>query len=365
MQPERRGTPRERPEELSYIQFEPEGGGIVLNASEHGLGFHVAATLRQRGPIQLCVSPNPMQQIKLTAKIIWMDQANKSGGLRFTEVTADARNEIRQWLCQTGQPEAPDRQFVVPSCAPKEETGACLQVQNATPGLLPPTPASHSAIQTGAGAQTAASVAVPFSQEKQTLVFRPRELRSVATGFLIVVLMFTPIVFVQNLRREIGDSFIRIGEKLRGTGDSGPSSSSSIPRQLSQRSSANAPPVPKLIPETPGKETLEQSNPAASTQTTQGTENSGRSRPPDVQNSRQHLADAHSTRDRSALARQLWSEVGGGDSSAEVALAQLYLKGDGVPRNCEQARVLLRAASKGGNTEALLELRKLRKGTCR
>jgi TPR repeat protein len=57
--------------------------------------------------------------------------------------------------------------------------------------------------------------------------------------------------------------------------------------------------------------------------------------------------------------------VEAGDSSAEVALAELYLKGDGVPRSCEQARVLLRAASKSGNIEALQQLRRLKKNTCR
>src|ERR1700676_2157170 len=100
MKSERRGTRRERPEGLSYIQFEPEGGGIVLNASEHGLAFHAAAAPRQTGPIQLCVSPNPMQQIKLTAEIAWVDETKKSGGLRFTELTSDARNQILQWLTQ-------------------------------------------------------------------------------------------------------------------------------------------------------------------------------------------------------------------------------------------------------------------------
>jgi hypothetical protein len=74
MKPERRGTHRARPEELSYIQFEPEGRGIVVKASEQGLAFHVAAELRQPGPIRLSISPHPTRQIKLTAEIAWTDQ---------------------------------------------------------------------------------------------------------------------------------------------------------------------------------------------------------------------------------------------------------------------------------------------------
>jgi len=73
----------------------------------------------------------------------------------------------------------------------------------------------------------------------------------------------------------------------------------------------------------------------------------------------------HSRAGRSALARQLWSAIGAGDSSSEVPLAELYLKGDGVPKNCEQAAVLLRAASKNGRVEALEKLKKLSKNGCR
>jgi TPR repeat protein len=78
-----------------------------------------------------------------------------------------------------------------------------------------------------------------------------------------------------------------------------------------------------------------------------------------------HVVDPHSRAGRRAFARQLWSAIGAGDSSAEVPLAELYLKGDGVPKNCEQAAVLLRAASKNGNVEALEKLKNLSKKGCR
>jgi hypothetical protein len=174
-----------------------------------------------------------------------------------------------------------------------------------------------------------------------------------------------PILFSQNFRREIGDSLIRFGEKLKGNGDSRPDASLSIPVRISNPSSGIIPSVPNPVPEAPAMEALDQSDSASSIQTTQVTENSADSRLADHQDSRQHSADAQSRRGRSALARQLWSAVGAGDSSAEVALAQLYLTGNGVPRNCEQARVLLRAASKNGNIEARQQLRKLNESACR
>jgi hypothetical protein len=48
----------------------------------------------------------------------------------------------------------------------------------------------------------------------------------------------------------------------------------------------------------------------------------------------------------------LWRRVRQGDTEAEVALAKLYLSGIGVERSCEQAHVLLSAASRKGSKAA-------------
>ena len=49
---------------------------------------------------------------------------------------------------------------------------------------------------------------------------------------------------------------------------------------------------------------------------------------------------------------ELWKEVKSGSTSAEVALASLYLDGVEVPQDCPQAQVLLLAALKKGNKDA-------------
>lgn len=59
---------------------------------------------------------------------------------------------------------------------------------------------------------------------------------------------------------------------------------------------------------------------------------------------------------------QLWSEVQAGNSKAAVELAELYIKGEGVPQNCKQARVLLLVASEKRNTAAIKRLQQLDKG---
>jgi len=49
---------------------------------------------------------------------------------------------------------------------------------------------------------------------------------------------------------------------------------------------------------------------------------------------------------------ELWKAVKRGSVSAEVALANLYLEGEAVPQNCEQAHMLLFAASMKGSKAA-------------
>ena len=61
---------------------------------------------------------------------------------------------------------------------------------------------------------------------------------------------------------------------------------------------------------------------------------------------------------------QLWSRVRHGDSEAEVALANLYLSGTSVERNCEQAHMLLLAASHKQNKAADKVLDGAYKQTC-
>ncbi len=62
--------------------------------------------------------------------------------------------------------------------------------------------------------------------------------------------------------------------------------------------------------------------------------------------------------------RQLWASVEAGNSKAAVALAELYIKGEGVPQNCDQARVLLLVASEKRNAGAIKRLEELDKTGC-
>ncbi len=77
-----------------------------------------------------------------------------------------------------------------------------------------------------------------------------------------------------------------------------------------------------------------------------------------------HLNGNDSQQKTSGTPQQLWASVQSGNSKAAVALADLYIKGEGVPQNCNQARVLLLFASEKRNAEAIKRLQELDKTGC-
>jgi hypothetical protein len=69
-------------------------------------------------------------------------------------------------------------------------------------------------------------------------------------------------------------------------------------------------------------------------------------------------------RDSATAAQWLWKAVEKQNTAATMLLAGLYLRGDGVPKNCDQGRVLLDAAAIKGNKEAATLLRNLQAFGC-
>lgn len=69
-------------------------------------------------------------------------------------------------------------------------------------------------------------------------------------------------------------------------------------------------------------------------------------------------------RDGSEAAKWLWRSVSKHNGQATLMLADLYLRGDGVPKNCEQGRVLLDSAAQRGIAGAGERLRNLQAFGC-
>jgi hypothetical protein len=74
---------------------------------------------------------------------------------------------------------------------------------------------------------------------------------------------------------------------------------------------------------------------------------------------------AEHTRDVTAKSMWLWRATAKGNPDAPVQLAEMYIKGDGVPRSCEQAVVLLKTAAINNNARACNRLATMyTMGTC-
>ena len=75
-------------------------------------------------------------------------------------------------------------------------------------------------------------------------------------------------------------------------------------------------------------------------------------------------AGTGTTPDTQEAARWLWKAVAKENSTATLLLSDLYLRGDGVPKSCDQARLLLDAAARKGATAAAEILRNLQAFGC-
>jgi hypothetical protein len=79
----------------------------------------------------------------------------------------------------------------------------------------------------------------------------------------------------------------------------------------------------------------------------------------ELANAQRLLDSRQGQRDSAQAADWLWKSVAKKNTGAMVTLGQLYLRGDGVPKNCDQAQVLLDAAAKKGSKEAAEMVRNL------
>ena len=371
---ERRCIPRKRPGRISYFEFEAGSGGIVLDASEKGLAFQAADAVEQLGPSKMFISPHPEERIELSGDVVWTDRAKKTGGLRFMDLGADSCNRIRDWLKQKGDSEVSHerQEDLLPTWGGQEVLPPGSSNLDTSP--IPPLGMQ------GRGQRPVeprlAPIMLPLMNPDLTLQsqgssgVRRRFLHHVATGFLIVAFVLACIAVAQNLglvakfRPKVANVLIRLGEKLNGTAD--PQSRISSPAPDLPQVPTPPPSAAKSTPLAPQPGPLASSDQVNSS-VQNNSETPSRKIPrtkEDVDHSAYSQAPSLAS-ERSVEVTRLWSAVGAGSSAAEVALARLYLKGEGVPRDCEQARILLRAAAKSGSREARQQLQKLRTYGCR
>jgi hypothetical protein len=193
--PERRHIPRTTLEKLAYIDIESNNGGIVLNVSGEGLCFHSIAPVERSGPFRFSLLEHN-RRIDACGELVWTDEIQKVGGLRFTTLTSEARGQINDWIAQPlvslEEDKASTSQFALPSVF--RALGARRFDRKANSGSFSPL----------AVALLKLRVRVKLSGFSGGL----------ATGLLVSALGASIFLFSYTHRREFGESLIRLGKRL-------------------------------------------------------------------------------------------------------------------------------------------------------
>jgi hypothetical protein len=192
--PERRQVERTTLNSVVYINFGSNNGGIVLNVSEGGLCFHSFAPVQRNGKIRFWFSEHK-RTIEADGELAWTDKTQKTGGLRFTAIPAEGREQIRIWTSQPAMRLAAEKASARPVPAPSSfpDFTASPPDTNVVPGssVLP---------AAGSPERKIPSSLTGFS-------------RGLATGLLVSALVAVPFL-LHNYRRQLGESLIHFGERL-------------------------------------------------------------------------------------------------------------------------------------------------------
>src|SRR5579863_2098032 len=82
----RRRSPRHRIESLVYVELGPGNGGFPIDVSETGMAFQGIQPLQNGQP--LCIKfklPATSDPVQTTARIAWLNELGKGGGLQFID----------------------------------------------------------------------------------------------------------------------------------------------------------------------------------------------------------------------------------------------------------------------------------------
>lgn len=396
MNTNRRLQERKQPERMVFCKLGGEEGGSVLDLSEDGLRFESPTPIEEKDSLQLRLSVDVDSAIEATGKLAWIDPAKRTGGLRFLDLSAQAREQIRAWLSESST--ASVASSGTNRRAPLREPGKEADDGAATekPAILQKLrvlstqllPIERNREETRAPS----TQLVPIEQYwKQG---RAQFLRGVMVGFAICVALMIPIFRYAGGTKRGSAAPATAGEN-RPAQSGEQQTRASIAQPVAPIASIPELATTKPLTTRPAAQTVVGAGPAGSWQKqnpkTEGASSANlmtRATSP-LARARQAKAEhpfgpspvavavapvaskmdfsseqAEHSKKASATAQQLWSALQAGNIDAAVALADLYARGEGVPVNCQQARVLLLAASAKNNAEASKKLQALNKGGC-
>ena len=208
--------------------------------------------------------------------------------------------------------------------------------------------------------------------EAEEIEESPRLNRAAAGGIIALALAVILVALVLSFRREVGETLIRLGEQLSGEQRTAVvDSRADIPKQTAAAPANVTSPQPRTTtsPENPQLNAPPVSSAPAQSNGIQRIEDlsaptDGGSGQKEFEQARNILKGNHRLRDLTVAVDLLWTGVRKGYVPAEVTLADLYARGDGVDQSCEQARVLLQAAVQKGSPEGRRRLNQLNRQGC-
>jgi hypothetical protein len=383
-----RQSPRKVINRVLSIQMEPDIQAIVRNISDEGLCFHALTPVAQSGTIRFSFAENG-QRTEAIGELVWIDPAKKTGGLRFTSMSLASRERIRNWLDQAAAVPGTGAAFetAIPRSKESPPSGVDSMQANAAPRAYVPPPGTPliPPSMPGFALLEGDTQHMPYTWEQEMALqdSRPKFFRGFVTGALVsailaAILFFAygnPAALLAQWRTITGAS-----PAARTTTDTPPppvavppaSPSQGLPPSGSMEGPATSAALPDSAsgPQTNGAAVQA---PAEAPAPGNHVMSAPRSMPPKVADSgdaelataERYLREKTGPGSSAAAANSLWAAVKKGNVSAEIALADLYARGDGVTKNCDQARVLLRAAAEKGSSMASQQLAQMIRTGCR
>lgn len=376
MEPDKRQHIRKRTDQLLYAEFGPENGSILLNLSEEGCSFQSLAPVRGE-QVRFSVSVGDGHKLEGDGQMVWSDTGKKTGGVRFLNPSQELREQVRAWLHQTlvttdgkldpaaVEPQAKRRRRKL-----REEARA--GAERAQKEVAPKADRAETPSEESPSAPTANT---PNTNEAPTLLTGHNAAADATHGnsavtarrigtIALAVLFFIGLV---TYRRELGHLVMSVGSSIAGE-KGGPAA----PAQASPAGQGPVSPSSgvKAVTMTDAHATATESSAGAGDNANGGdTGNGGDAANTEmIQPSEVSAAPAKHVLTQQARATEdvssLWTSVENGDTGAEVMLASRYVRGEGVPQSCAQARVLLEAALKRGSSEAKQKLSELGLAGC-
>jgi cell division septation protein DedD len=222
MERERRLSDRKTLNPLPYINLPGDNGGLVLDISEQGLRFRATAPVEQTGPILFWFTAHS-NLIAGIAELAWTDETKKNGGLRFTQLPYNAREQIRKWPYEPAfRPSfSQDLTLHIPAADGASARGISLEDSNIPPMAedtftrKTPEAESFEAVLR----ETQRSLEESVRPEKEFLpweTYLKPNWRPMARTICAVLLGIIIPTFAYMHHRDVGQWLVRVGMKLSG-----------------------------------------------------------------------------------------------------------------------------------------------------